>query len=78
MITITYRSGKSETVPRETEMRLLMADNSREWRKAIDLSPGVLVEGRGLVIWLETDGQRQCVPAMDRSQLPVRRMEIQE
>lgn len=76
MIELTFRSGRTIAYRRTDEVLILNRNDTTERRRVSDLSPGVLVVGLGLVLWITRDGERTGLPPRDVSSLPVRRMEV--
>lgn len=75
MIELTFRSGRTLAYRRTDMVDVLRADNSHCRQPVLELSPGVLIVGLGMIVWMTTDGERRGLPERDVTSLPVRRVE---
>ena len=53
MVTLTFKSGESLSLHRDHTLPILQRDNSIIMQRVYELSPGVIVRGKGIVILME-------------------------
>jgi hypothetical protein len=73
-VTMKFRSGRTAQYSVDSEICVLDRNNGRRWVRVLEIGPGTIVHGQGLVVELECPERgRLTLPAHDLAKLPTRR-----
>ena len=73
-VTMKFRSGRTAQYSVDGETCVLDRNNGRRWVRVLDIIPGTIVHGQGLVVELECPERgKLTLPAHDLAKLPTRR-----
>jgi hypothetical protein len=74
LVTMKFRNGRTAHYALDSEICVLDRNDARSWVRVIEIEPGTIVHGQGLVVALECPQRgKMTLPIQNPAELPRRR-----